>query len=267
MTPLFSIVTVCLNAGQELKSTVESLHEQSCCDYEHIVKDGGSIDGCNKFILNNDQYTKVKYHSEPDGGIYDAMNQALKYCTGKYILFLNAGDVFYDNMVLEQIYGIANPDNSPDLIYSDYTTTQLLQHVKSPAKLTDSYLYRTMLCHQVCFIKRELYFALGEFDTGYQVVADYDFLLKLIVDNRATYKYVPLVSVVSLSGGYSSHNHQVAMNEVQLLRGKYFPGFIGRYYSFLYALTLPKVRIFIMRRSDMYMLRRIYTYLANIYNK
>ena len=97
-TKMFSIIVVCLNAGDRLQDTLDSIWKQSYSDYEVIIKDGGSKDGSLSCVPKKDN---VHLYREKDTGIYDAMNQAVRYAHGEYLLFLNTGDLFYDEQVLD----------------------------------------------------------------------------------------------------------------------------------------------------------------------
>ena len=144
----------------------------------------------------------LRFFCSEDMGIYDAMNQALDHANGQYVLFLNAGDFFYDKSVLSSYYeGIIN-NNFPTLIYSDYKTTDLEEYVQSPTKLTKFFLFRTMLCHQVCMVKRDFYHFFGYFDTSLRVDADYDFLLRLIIIEKVKYKHIQKLGIISTSKGF-----------------------------------------------------------------
>lgn len=104
--PFFSIVVVSLNPGDRLKKTLESIVEQTCPDYEVILKDGGSKDGSLGTLKDAgffETYPQIKVVEQKDKSIYDGMNQAVTYATGNYIQFLNCGDYFYDKTVLEKV--------------------------------------------------------------------------------------------------------------------------------------------------------------------
>ena len=117
MTPLFSIITVCLNCKDKLIDTAASLSKQTFKDYEYIIKDGISSDGTQEIINNLNADIAV---SNRDNGIHDAMNQALKLSTGQYIHFLNAGDLLHDSEVLEDIAKeIHLSTKKADLYYGD----------------------------------------------------------------------------------------------------------------------------------------------------
>lgn len=100
---LYSIIVVCLNSGQRLCDTIESILNQTYEDYEVIVKDGGSSDGSVERLMEVCDDKRIHVHTRQDTGIYDAMNQAVELARGEYYLFLNTGDSFYDETVLNKI--------------------------------------------------------------------------------------------------------------------------------------------------------------------
>lgn len=259
--PFFSIVTVCLNAGENLQQTIFSVLKQDFQDFDIIIKDGFSDDGSLESVPNIDKILKVL---KKDSGIYDAMNQALDYANGQYVLFLNAGDFFYDSSVLESFYDVIIKNNFPGLVYCDYKTTGLGEYVQSPPKLTSFYLFRTMLCHQVCMIKREFYDSLGRFDTILRVDADYDFLLRLLIIKNASYKHIKKLGIISTSKGFSFQNSELAQKEVRVIRKKYFP---NKYlaYSFLLTLTFPSLRTKIVNKNNL--ISKVYQRFVNTFNR
>ena len=101
MKPYFSVIIVSFNASNTIEKTIQSVLAQSFTDYEIVVKDAVSTDDTLRYIPQND---KIAVYSEKDGGIYDGMNTAIKYAKGKYLIFLNCGDCFADNEVLQKVY-------------------------------------------------------------------------------------------------------------------------------------------------------------------
>jgi len=265
MTPLFSIVTVALNAGPDLLATALSVVAQRFGGYEYLIKDGGSIDGSLEALAG---FKQARTISCPDTGIYDAMNQALALCRGEYVMFLNAGDVFMGEQVLETVAERCQPEDSPALVYTDYATTFERKRIRSPHHLREGFLFRTMLCHQACYVRRDSYERYGGFDTSLKVVADFDFLLRLVLRARAATCHVPIVGVVSKEGGYSSRpeNFGVARNEVALLRKRYFSTPKRLIYGALYGLTFPGLRSAIVRKPSLRFLRPLYRRAVNAFN-
>ena len=115
----FTIITVCYNAEKYIKETVQSVLKQTFCDYEYIIEDGLSTDTTLKLAISlTDNNEKVIINSIPDQGIYDAMNKALEHATGEYIFFLNAGDCFSDDRVLERTSAFLDKHNA-DIAYGN----------------------------------------------------------------------------------------------------------------------------------------------------
>lgn len=260
MKPFFSIITVCLNAGESLHQTIDSILKQNFTDFELIVKDGFSKDGFYEKMPDDKRILKVQ---KKDAGIFDAMNQALEYSSGQYVLFLNAGDFFYDSSVLDSFYVAIINNKTPGLIYCDYKTTGLGEYVQSPPKLTNFFLFRTMLCHQVCMIKREFYDRLGKFDTTFRVDADYDFLLRLLIVQKASCIHIQKLGIIYTSNGFSTQNRVLAKEEVRNIRKKYFQ---KKYftYNLVLALTLPSFRNKIANSSGL--APKLYQKLVNVFN-
>ena len=258
---MFTIITVCLNAGDGLHKTIESVLMQDFSDFKIIVKDGMSTDQSFETIPTDERIIKIQ---EKDAGIYDAMNQALSYTDGQYILFLNAGDVFFDRNVLKNYYDTIINNEYPDLVYCDYTTTRLMEYVQSPPKLSKFFLFRTMLCHQVCMIKRKCYEKMGRFDTEFMVDADYDFLLRLLLGMGATHKHTKMLGVVSASDGFSSQHQKKAQKEVKIIRKKHF-GKSYLFYRILLIMTLQPLRIKIANGTGLS--GRLYQRFVNLLNR
>ena len=206
--PLFTIITICLNCKDKLIKTAQSLSNQSFCDYEYVIKDGNSNDGTKELLSNLNADISV---SNNDNGIFDAMNQAIEISSGKYIYFLNAGDILYNSKVLEEIAKqIKQTGNKIDLFYGDvvkpYARRKYLVH---PNKLSHYYLFTKGLCHQTWFLSRKAYLNLGGFKTFYkenkiQLGGDYFLLLELCIKNKIKTKHIPIFVVKYEGNGISA---------------------------------------------------------------
>jgi glycosyltransferase involved in cell wall biosynthesis len=259
--PLFSIITVTYNPGKGLARTVESIKTQRCQEFEHIIKDGGSTDGSvQQFARALNGYNPIVICT-PDQGIYDGMNQALNYCTGKYVYFLNAGDEFIDENVLTRILSAYQRRPEIDLVYTDYISTNSLIKYGSPRKLYGYTMFRNMLCHQVMFLSAARLNG-QRFDTRYKVAADYDLFLRLINDGL-NYEYLPFVSVVMQAGGYSSRNQVLSLKEVKIIRKIHF-GAMALMYSIAHAITFPALRKTLSTTRGFALIYRI---IANFFNR
>lgn len=203
---MYSVIVVCLNAGQRLYETVDSILKQSCPDFEVVVKDGGSSDGSVERLEELCCDQRVRVQVRKDNGIYDAMNQAVKLAGGEYYLFLNAGDSFYDQHVLskitDEIHRLERADKKPGIIYGNLYHKALDTVIYASPEINDFTCYRNVPCHQTCFYHHALFDARG-YDAAYNVRADYEHFLWCYYERRAVITYAPVVVAAYEGGGYS----------------------------------------------------------------
>lgn len=208
-TPLFSIITITFNNRDGLASTAQSIAMQTCVDFEWIIIDGFSTDGTKEDFAN---YASAQIISEPDKGIYDAMNKGIDLARGDYLVFMNAGDCFATSDVL-RIFSDGACD-SPDLIYGDSFEGG---HYKAARK--DSYILWGMFTHhQAMFYRRE---SLGSirYDTSYKIAADYDLTLRFLKSESRSL-YLPFPVCIFAEGGVSQILATQGRNEQFLSRQK-----------------------------------------------
>jgi glycosyltransferase involved in cell wall biosynthesis len=267
--PLFSLITVTYNPGEGLRRTVESVKAQRYRDFEHVIKDGGSTDGSLEAYAQDAPGYAPLIARQADGGIYDAMNQALSHATGRFVLFLNAGDSLFDAQVLESVAAVLRLRPDLGLVYGDYFSETLRQGVKSPSRLTRFALFRNTLCHQSCFAQRECIERLGGFDTSLRVLADYDLLLRMLFLDRVPFAYLGKPLASCMGGGFSARLENVRLGslEARIVRDRYFPRGERILHTILRAATLPQLRTLMMRSERLGPLRHIYTKVANFWNK
>ncbi len=199
---MYSVIIVCLNAGQRLYETLNSVLQQSYTNFEVIVKDGGSSDGSVEKLKDLCRDDRVRVYARKDNGIYDAMNQAVKLAKGEYFLFLNTGDSLYDNKVLEQITDVIYKRGDVDIIYGNMYHKALDTVICASPEINDFTCYRNVPCHQTCFYRRTLFESRG-YRTEYTVRADYEHFLWCYYDRKAAISYVPVVVASYEGGGYS----------------------------------------------------------------
>jgi len=178
--PLISIVTVCFNAQQFIEKTIQSIVNQTFKDVEYIIVDGASKDKTLEIIKKYESKIS-KLISEPDNGLYDAMNKGIEMSTGKYILFINAGDAFHSNTSLQQVFDHCSQS---DVIYGDTLITDSNWEIKGkrrlspPKKLKYKDFSKGMLVsHQSFIAKKEL---AELYDTNYKYSADFDWTIKIL---------------------------------------------------------------------------------------
>ena len=191
-----SIITINRNNANGLRHTMESVYTQRYTEFEYIVIDGGSTDG-SIGVLDiqssrfEDQGRQVQIISEPDTGIYNAMNKGLKLSTGEYCLFLNSGDCLKDEYVLEKVLPWLN---DADVYYADAILEQgegrTLKRTY-PDELTLHFFYNDSLCHQTTFYKRELLQQVGGYNETYQLIADWVMNVQLF-RKKNLFKHIPI---------------------------------------------------------------------------
>ena len=151
-----SVITINYNDKVGLKKTIDSVVNQSFKDFEFIVIDGASTDGSVSVIEENKN--QIAYWvSEPDSGVYNAMNKGIKAATGDFVIFMNSGDCFYSNSVLEEVSSELTTDF--DIYYGDnYKVSPNSKRFKTyPDKLQFSFFYSSCINHQSTFIRRSLF--------------------------------------------------------------------------------------------------------------
>lgn len=196
--PLLSIITINKNDANGLLQTIVSVIGQTFTDYEYIIIDGASKDESVTIIQKHAD--KIAYWiSEPDTGIYNAMNKGIAHARGMYCLFLNAGDVLTDHTTLDAVFasGLKAEIMAGSVRGKQHTPT-LLQ--KPPEKFRLSELYYKNIPHQAEFIQRSLFERIGTYNEKYRILADYDFNIRAMLHD-VSFVEIPLqIAWVDLSG-------------------------------------------------------------------
>lgn len=204
----FSIIIVSLNPGKELRNTVNSVYKQTHKDWEIIIKDGGSNDGAIEKLLKN---PRMKVVVKKDQSIYDAMNQALSYVTGEYLLFLNCGDYLYEDRTLEKVANaIMEADTMPGIIYGNQYERNLGTQVYSNPKITPFTCYRNIPCHQTCFYRKELFETRG-YDLQFPVRADYEHFLWCYFEKKTVLVHLEEIVCSYEGAGFSETKEHLKM--------------------------------------------------------
>jgi glycosyltransferase involved in cell wall biosynthesis len=173
--PAVSVITAAWNALGGLKVTAASVAEQSCQDMEHVIVDGGSTDGTQEWLEGLSG--RVRWISEPDNGIADALNKALIVARGEYVLVLQAEDTFLDRNSLAR--ALPHLSGGEDIVTFDVifkTATRQRRWVSRG--LTSALAFKTTIPHQGAFCRRDLFERLGPFDTSFRIAMDYEFFLR-----------------------------------------------------------------------------------------
>lgn len=213
----FSIVTVCRNAEKTIERTIHSVIAQTYPNKEFVVIDGASSDGTRAILEKYRDKIDVVV-SEPDNGIYDAMNKGVARATGDYVIFINADDYFYDDRTLEHAAGTPEADF---LFGAQYDAEDgLLKPAENLDALDVPHLFFGQFAHQSIFARRDLFARFGAFDTSYRICADWDWILRCIVNGATTSKIEAPIAVFTVGGasGAAGRNGLLSRERKALLR-------------------------------------------------
>ncbi len=200
-----TVATVCYNSEDSIEKTITSVLEQTYPEMEYLIIDGASNDSTIDIIKRYEEEPGLRYLSEADDGLYDAMNKAADLATGDYIIYMNSGDVFAGKNVISDIS--SSLDGINELVYGNVI------RIKKEGRILEKYgsrytpmfllLQGRMMCHQSIFTRCDI-MRYYRFDTQFSITADYDFLMRMVHDKRKL-KYVDVnVSVVDNVEGISS---------------------------------------------------------------
>lgn len=255
----YSIIVVCLNAGERLHDTIESILQQKYINYEIIIKDGGSSDGSVEELQAAVDDERMHIHIRKDNGIYDAMNQAVQLAQGEYYLFLNAGDSFYDETVLDKIAGEIErlKNKKADVIYGNLYHKALDTIIYAAPEINDFTCYRNVPCHQTCFYHKSM-FETRAYKPEYNVRADYEHFLWCFYEKKAKMWYVPVIVASYEGGGYSEtkENKKCSARQHREIVVRYMGRKKADKYRWIMLLTLAPLRSAVADNK----------YLSGIYN-
>lgn len=230
--PVFSIITITYNASRWLERTILSVLSQSYSSIEYILIDGASTDGTVDMIR---QYASgiACWISEPDKGLYDAMNKGLQRATGDYVWFINAGDTLYTADTVQKIVSTLKKDVSlPDVIYGETMIVDAegrllgLRRLRAPQRLTwKSFRMGMLVCHQSFIAKRSL---APPYDTAYRLTADYDWCIRCL-QKAETIHNTRLILSDFLEDGLSSVQRKASLKERYRVMCRYY----GRWLTWL----------------------------------
>jgi len=221
MNITFSIIVVCLNPGEKLNQTLDSILQQTYGDYEIIVKDGGSKDGSIETMRQDDH---IYLYTEKDTGIYDAMNQAVAHADGDFVIFMNCGDVFHHDTVLKETARKIQQEGVKEnlVVYGDTYSAKNDVMITSAPQITGFTCYRNIPCHQSCFYAIKLCKD-KPYDATYRIRADYEHFLWCFYVAKA--RIISLGTAISSyeGGGYSEskENRKRDKEEHKLITKKY----------------------------------------------
>lgn len=213
-----SVITVCYNAAKDIGRTMHSVLNQTFPNIEYLIIDGGSKDNtvkeANQISLDYPNI-EVKISSEPDYGIYDAMNKGIKKATGEWLIFMNAGDVFVSNNVLEEFNSYLSDDI--DILRGNIVRIYDKFKAVSQGIISQDPTLMDMISgsfhHQACLIRRALFMKYGLYSTNYRLCSDWKFFFDCVVLHHVKTKYVNYTVAAFRMDGASSNNTKKYENE------------------------------------------------------
>lgn len=206
----FSIITVCFNAARTIEDTLRSIASQTFPHIEHVVVDGASTDGTQE-IIGRHRERIATFLSEPDGGLYQAMNKGLALTTGDYVGFLNADDVFADSGTVARLAAACTTASADacwgDLVYvKAEDLTSVVRYWRSSAFAPRALASGWHPPHPTLYVRRTILDALGGFDTQYRFHADFDLMARLFLTPALCTTYLPEVLVRMRVGGHTNRS-------------------------------------------------------------
>jgi glycosyltransferase involved in cell wall biosynthesis len=219
-----SIITVCYNSAKTIEKTILSVGNQTYKNIEYIIVDGKSKDGTLKIVIKHNNIV-YKWISEPDKGLYDAMNKGINLATGDLIGILNSDDTFHSNTVIEEIVNFHNKYNI------DASVGNIMQHRENgktvriysskywnPEKLRIGF----MPPHPSIFFKPELFNKFGNYNLDFKIGSDYELIIRFFLKNKISWKYTGITTTAMLVGGLSSSgssSYKLITKEIQKALG------------------------------------------------
>lgn len=231
-----SIITINYNNYLGLLKTINSVINQTWRGFEWIVIDGGSNDGSYELLLQYKDFFSF-WCSEKDNGIYHAMNKGLSHAQGDYCLFLNSGDRFFSDIVLEKAIKSINEHDivSFDAVIDGSNPPRYECKVNESA-ITAYFLMKATLPHQATFIHRELLLSLGGYDESLKIVSDWKFFIESLIFHKATFCYHSMNLVYIQPDGVSSRCEELRFKErIQVIQ-EFFPPLVLQDYNCVHSL-------------------------------
>ena len=248
----FSIITVCYNSEAMIQATIESVLNQKWQDYEHIIIDGNSTDATAKIVSRYaDDDKRIRWYSEEDSGIYNAMNKGIQYAKGNFVYFLNAGDIIYKDDVLlriaETIISTRADIVIGDRARKDEFGIENFSSYKVGTELRENLKRRINVCHQAIFASRD---TLNKgFDEDFKICADYDWLCKQVNAGKKIVKADLIVVNFDIHGVTSkAQNRKLGIKESLKVIKENFPEIAAKDYNEIENLLVEKAKYYFLYR-------------------
>ncbi len=233
-----SVITINRNNAEGLRKTIQSVLSQTNNDFEYIIIDGASTDGSVdviKELVQNSAFNssadvvqrlplQVRWISEPDGGIYNAMNKGIQMASGDYVLFMNSGDSFDSPTVIEQSIPYLDGDFVAGRVnFISYEGVHHRDFQQKVDKMTLASFLQFGFPHQATFIRRELFLQYHLYDESLRIVSDWKFDLEMMIIHNCSYMYIPVTIATFENDGISSLQPQLMKSELEQAFHELFP--------------------------------------------
>ncbi|BAV07191.1 Glycosyl transferase family 2 [Filimonas lacunae] len=210
--PLISVITVVYNGARHIKNCIDNVQQQGFRNFEHLIVDGCSTDATVAIAKEQEGlYSNLRVISEPDKGVYDAMNKGIAYSKGQWLFFLGCDDYFYSNNALEGIAGqlLVQPVLQPVIVYGNVWHEKLARIYNGETSVET--LLKSNICHQAMFFNRAVYDTMGLHQLRFKQQADYDFNLRCWLSGKVKTVFVPVTVAFFADGGISAAGEDPAL--------------------------------------------------------
>lgn len=257
----YSIITINYNNRDGLERTIQSVINQTCQDFEYIIIDGGSTDGSVDVIKK--YADKIDYWvSEPDKGIYNAMNKGILQAHGDYLNFMNSGDCFYNKTVLHEVLNKLDTDMVIGKDFHCNPKTNNVHQTIFPKRVSMFTFFTGYLPHQSTFFKRNL-FSNEMYDENYKIVSDWKFYIEKIISDGCSFSFINLVVAWREQDGISSEEMELVNIERNKVLNNYLPNGIYSDYQTIAKLDRSTIEKFLIL-CDNTQTNKILTFLIKI---
>ena len=204
---VFSIIIPTYNSGNTIVNALNSIYSQSFTQLEIIIIDGLSTDNTIEVVKTfAAKDNRIKWISEKDSGVYDAMNKGVDLADGQWLYFLGSDDTLYDTNVLHKVYNIINSDQDHfEILYGNVMSRAL--GTSYDGEFSRKKILEKNICHQAIFYKNTVFKEVGYYNVKYKIAADYEFNMRCFFNNRLKIKYADLIIAHYFDAGLSSRSY------------------------------------------------------------
>lgn len=240
-----SLITVCYNSQATIETTFQSVAEQSYKNLEYIVIDGGSIDGTLEIINRYNHIIDIRI-SEPDKGLYDAMNKGIALSSGEIIGIINSDDLFYDSNAIKKVMEKFKTDITLDSVYGDlyYVSRGDINNIsrKWVSGFQRKFSQGWHPAHPTFYVKKIIYDRYGVFDLTFKIAADFELMLRFLEKYKISTAYLKEPLVKMRNGGKSNNNIlSIYMQNLECLKAFHKNGIAVSNFAYPFKRIIPKI--------------------------